>query len=287
MKFSLIIGTLNRKDTLSYCINSLLVQQYKDFEIIVIDQSNNDQTKKLVESYNNNLLNYHKVEFKGLSKARNEALKYVTGDYFCLIDDDAFYDKYYLSNAFNHLKSIEEKHVILSGYIYDTITKQPFAYYDYRMNGRSLSIKSIMKTCPSAALFFPISVINECGSFDELLGVGGLYGAGEETDLLLRAINKGYSVVYFNDIKLQHPYPIVMPKTDYEDQIRKMISYYRGIGALYKKHLFINKNFKLLLSFLTLCLKFTIKNILVIEFDHKKAYREARGFMSGIKNYSC
>ena len=50
MKFSFIIGTINRTRELKYCIESLLTQSYREFEIIIVDQSENDLTEKLVKS---------------------------------------------------------------------------------------------------------------------------------------------------------------------------------------------------------------------------------------------
>ena len=49
MKFSFIIGTINRTRELKYCIESLLTQSYREFEIIIVDQSENDLTEKLVK----------------------------------------------------------------------------------------------------------------------------------------------------------------------------------------------------------------------------------------------
>lgn len=45
MKFSLILATLDRSKEIKECLNSLTVQEEQDFEIIVIDQSDNDKTK--------------------------------------------------------------------------------------------------------------------------------------------------------------------------------------------------------------------------------------------------
>lgn len=52
MKFSFIIGTLNRPQELKYCIESLLAQTYAEYEIIIVDQSADNLTEKMVESFN-------------------------------------------------------------------------------------------------------------------------------------------------------------------------------------------------------------------------------------------
>ena len=95
MKFSLIIGTLNRCRELEICLESLRKQVFRDFEVIIIDQSINDSTQQLANGYQDLNIIYEHVDFMGLSKARNYALKMAHGDYFALIDDDAYYDERY------------------------------------------------------------------------------------------------------------------------------------------------------------------------------------------------
>lgn len=50
MKFSLIIGTLNRCAELEICLNSLRKQKFRVFEVIIVDQSTDDSTQQLVSN---------------------------------------------------------------------------------------------------------------------------------------------------------------------------------------------------------------------------------------------
>jgi glycosyltransferase involved in cell wall biosynthesis len=56
MKFSLIIGTLNRCRELEICLESLRKQVFRDFEVIIIDQSINDSTQQLANGYQDLIL---------------------------------------------------------------------------------------------------------------------------------------------------------------------------------------------------------------------------------------
>ena len=286
MRFSLIIGTLNRADTLGSCLESLLKQSFTDYEIIIIDQSNDDLTEKLVDSLHSEKIIYKRVSFKGLSKARNEGLKYARGDFLCLIDDDAYYNEDYLSNALRVITEEKDKKTIVSGYIFDTVNNRDFAKYDHTRNNQSLNTIQIIRTCPSAALIIPIQVMVECGAFDEKLGVGAEYGAGEETDLLLRAIQRDYHVIYSESVKLKHPYPIPEYSTSTDNGNNKMKYYYKGIGALYKKHLLLCKEYNLVHPFLVLWTKFIIKYLLPFRYNHVRVRCEINGFVEGLKGYT-
>lgn len=228
MKFSFIVGTINRAEALWLCIDSLLKQTIQDFEIIIIDQSDGSSTTELIKKIKDDRIVYKKVDFKGLSKARNTALDLASGDYFCLIDDDANYDSRYLEVAEKYITP----NTILTGYIYDTVKNGDFARYNNKNDKKFLSTREIFRTCPSAGLIIPMKVVQKVGTFDEMFGIGGKYGAGEETDLLLRAIAKGFKIKYINEMRLKHPIPVIKKPFD----VCKSEEYYEGIGALFSKH---------------------------------------------------
>lgn len=86
-KFSVIIPTYNRKQTLSRAIESVLQQSYTDFELIVVDDGSTDETSTFVRK------NYPQVrlftgENLGVSHARNFAAKNANGEYLAFLDSD-------------------------------------------------------------------------------------------------------------------------------------------------------------------------------------------------------
>jgi len=285
ISFSLILGTLSRPSSLEYCLDSLLNQDYDDFEIIVVDQSEDGESEKLVKSFNQQMIKYHHVEFKGLSKARNYGLKYAKGTHVCLIDDDAFYERDFLSTAVKVLKLLDRK-TILSGYIFDTVKEGPFVNYSSKNNNKNLSLRSIVRTCPSAGLVIPMNLIKDVGCFDEKLGVGSIFPSGEETDIILRGIRIGYKVKYNSDLKLKHPYPIPSKTKYYHNDYMKKGLYFKGLGALFKKHLFTNKMYGLLISYFEVWIKLLIKRMLFIKYDCSQIEYQIACFREGIRQYS-
>ena len=58
--FSIIIPTFNRKDIIKKCIDSVIDQSFKNFEIIVVDNGSTDKTKKWMSNeYRDNRLKYY------------------------------------------------------------------------------------------------------------------------------------------------------------------------------------------------------------------------------------
>ena len=279
MFFSLIMGTLNRAECVEYCLESLRDQTYKEFEVIIIDQSENEFTEKVLQNFHDLTIVYKRVSFKGLSKARNEAARYAKGDYFCLIDDDAYYSKDYLSKIKEHL-SCEHK-TIISGYIWNTITKKDFVKYKVLSDDKKLTHRQVIRYCPSPAISFPKELIHVLGAFDEEFGVGAKYGAAEETDFILRAMNHGYIVKYFSDVKVQHPHEKLAINAIQID-VPKKCSYSYGTGAMYEKQFCLGNGFHVFLPFIEKIIKLKLKCLL---YRKEEFIKENAAFWQGKKEY--
>lgn len=102
--------TYNREKELKVLYNSLLEQDYKDFEWVIVDDGSVDNTEKLIaEIKNENKMNivYYKQENKGKSKAVNQGIKLAKGDLFLCIDSDDYFISNVLSNIANEYESIK------------------------------------------------------------------------------------------------------------------------------------------------------------------------------------
>ncbi len=281
VKFSLLIGTLNRADILEQCLERLRLQNYKDFEIIVVDQSDNDATEKVVELFSDLNIKYSRVSFRGLSKARNIAISQMTGDYFCLIDDDAAYDKNFLKIASEILDCYPE--TILSGYINNLYTGKGLVDYSKLSDLNVLNKRSVLRLCPSAGLVIPSTSVSKVGLFDERFGVGAKYGSAEETDYLYRCINKHYRIRYCSSLIIDHPIRSDLARKTDDISPEKISSYAMGNGAFYRKHLSRNLDIELLFIAIETFARITIKMLLLKSTNNAARYS---GFIKGWKEYA-
>jgi glycosyltransferase involved in cell wall biosynthesis len=103
--FTIIIPCYNLGRYLSECIDSVLQQEYKDFEIIVVDDGSTDVfTLDYLKTLNIKKVNiYHQVN-QGVSAARNFGASLAKGDYLLFLDADDKIDSSYLQLAANKLK---------------------------------------------------------------------------------------------------------------------------------------------------------------------------------------
>lgn len=92
MKFSVTIPAYKRT-FLKECIDSILSQTFKDFEIIIVDDASPEKLNEVVSEYNDSRIHYYKNDRNcgavDVVDNWNKCLEYANGDYFiCMGDDD-------------------------------------------------------------------------------------------------------------------------------------------------------------------------------------------------------
>ncbi|MCC3269893.1 glycosyltransferase [Arthrobacter gengyunqii] len=97
------ISTYNRSQYLRESIISVLAQTMQDFEIVVVDDGSTDDTRKVVESFDDERIRYIYQPNSGISVARNAAADASRGAYTVVQDDDDLMTPWRLEKHFEHL----------------------------------------------------------------------------------------------------------------------------------------------------------------------------------------
>ena len=95
MRFTVCISTLNRRDKLKRCIDSVVSQTRYPDEIIVIDNNSSDGTQSILydyyAAYSNFKIVFLNYDEPNAIKSINDALKMASSDFILLLDDDAYF----------------------------------------------------------------------------------------------------------------------------------------------------------------------------------------------------
>jgi len=89
-------------------IESVLAQTYTDWELLIIDDGSNDNTKEVVELYRDERIRYIWQENLERSAARNNGIKNAFGKYICFLDSDDYYLSNRLQLLFNSINQLRE-----------------------------------------------------------------------------------------------------------------------------------------------------------------------------------
>jgi len=104
---------------LSEAISSVLKQTYKDFELIIVNDNSPEDLTSIVNSFNDSRIKYYinkeNIGSKDLVRNWNLCLSYATGEYFCLLCDDDFYEPTFLEEMLSLTYAFPTCNVFRSG----------------------------------------------------------------------------------------------------------------------------------------------------------------------------
>ena len=93
LKISIIIPNYNNAKYLERCLLSVIRQTYKNIEIVCVDDKSTDNSLIILQKYqrlDKRIKVIALTKNKGVSNARNFALKTITGDFVCFLDSDDY-----------------------------------------------------------------------------------------------------------------------------------------------------------------------------------------------------
>lgn len=111
-KVSIIVPIYNVEEYLERCLASLVIQEYKNIEIIMVDDCSTDKSADIAKKYANNYPNIcvfiQRDKNGGLSAARNSGISEAIGEWLAFVDSDDWVDVNYISDMINE---VEESNV--------------------------------------------------------------------------------------------------------------------------------------------------------------------------------
>ena len=204
---SIIIVSLNRKNELFKCINSISEQTYKDYEVILIDNNSNDGSCEIIKSTFPKTKIYRTQKNLGTSYTRNAAINFSSGDLTWFLDSDVYLkNKDVLKNLVKKFNE-EIKIDALGGEAildnkYEVIgTKKLVLYPNGMIKGYPLKDETDtnVKVLATCNLMVKSSIIKEIGGFDHFY-----FFYLEDLDLTYRIFKKGYNLHLVSECPVIH-----------------------------------------------------------------------------------
>ena len=132
--FSIILPTYNRSKMLKKAISSVLAQDFKNWELIVVDDASTDDTTAVVKSFLSNKITYLK-NFENAHKgaSRNNGIKIAKGKFITFLDDDDYYQVQHickmLCSTLNLLETEPKLRDKINDYVVNVFDKEEQKFY--------------------------------------------------------------------------------------------------------------------------------------------------------------
>lgn len=109
IKYSFIVPVYNTEKYLKKCLDSLVNQTYKDFEIIIVNDGSTDNSINIINEYSKKYKNIKVINQKngGLSHARNEGVKNANGKYILFVDSDDYVETELLNEVDKKIDDVD------------------------------------------------------------------------------------------------------------------------------------------------------------------------------------
>jgi hypothetical protein len=176
-----------------------------------------------------------------LSHSRNVGIKYLFDKnlntrYVAFPDDDTTFDLNFFYN-FNKIITDNTKNYLID--VYGAGTR--ILYLKNNKNEGSQIAENCEKLAMSINMIINLDTIRKTGFFDEKLGIGALYGAGEDTDYFFRCVYESGAFTYTKLLWDFHPqYEKKHNEMSFKVLLKKYRNYGRGVIYMnYKHHLYV------------------------------------------------
>ena len=198
---SIVVPVYNSKESLMFCVDSLLKQTYKNIEIVLIDDGSTDESPILCDSLEekyNNVRTYHK-ENGGLSSARNYGIEKSSGEYICFVDSDDYINYKMIEILMDSIyKNNSDISVCNFMDVYDYSNNQKNAEFD-KISIENFSKFEALKMLTNLNVGFAPNVCNKI--FNKKLFSNNLFPNGklyEDMIVTTTAINNSNNISYIN-----------------------------------------------------------------------------------------
>ena len=114
---SVIINVYNGEKYIKRCIDSVLAQSFKDYELLLVDDGSTDSTARIIDEYAclRNVKAFHTPN-KGIGGSRNYALTQVSGEYIISLDCDDWVENNWLEELYSKMVSQNADMVVCEYY---------------------------------------------------------------------------------------------------------------------------------------------------------------------------
>lgn len=284
IKLSVIVPVYNVENYLPKCLDSILNQSFRDFELLLINDGSTDKSGEICNSYQEKDERIRVVtqKNKGLSAARNAGIKLAKGTYLSFIDSDDWIDE----NMYLDMLEAADSHkdgydIVICGH--RVVSEQGDVLESNSVENMEMDSVKATSLLLEDELFpsFAWNKLFKATLFSSIeFPVGKYY---EDTACIYKVCHiaksvKNISGIYYNYLRRSNS---ICLNSDIEKQIKRTVDNYQ---AFYERYNFVKRNTQYL-SVLHICAKKTVLlGFNVLNGNIRYNYNLSNGFCNMVRN---
>lgn len=208
-QYAVVVATRNRGAKIRPLIESMLRSENPDFEMVIVDQSTNDETRRATEPFlSDSRVRYVHSDVAGTSRARNRGFSLTTAPIIAITDDDCIVPPDWLARIGEPFAQNPRV-----GVVYCNVDPVPDDRPGHTPNihfaaSRSIpdmnEIKPAQRLWMGAGMAVRRAMVEDVRGFDETLGPGALFQACEDNDIAWRGLVRGWWIYESSEVAVLH-----------------------------------------------------------------------------------
>ncbi len=204
-RVSVVVPAYNSEDTIERCLEFLINQNYRNYEIIVVDDGSKDNTAKVVEKYmrRHKKIKLIKQKNSGPAAARNRGAKKARGRIILFTDSDCLADKNWIKNM---VEPFSDKNVAGVSGTYRTLNKEKliarFVGYEIEKRHEKMAKSETIDFIGTFSAGYLKNIFFKFGGFDTKFRKA----SGEDPELSFRIAKAGYKLIFNKKAFVYHPH---------------------------------------------------------------------------------
>ena len=211
---SVIIPAYKAEKYINEALNSVKIQTYNKWEIIVVEDAWHDDTEKIVRQFSQTAPE-HKIEFirheknRGLGATRNTAIRHANGKYLAFLDHDDIWKPKHLEESVKVLEGKQADFVYSTTLMFDNETNEQLGF----MGPTTEEIKNFPASLSGRNYITPSAVVIKKDALEKvgLMNMEKQLHGCEDYDCWIRMARAGFKFVYLEEVNcLYRKHPLAM-----------------------------------------------------------------------------
>ena len=211
IKFSIVVPVYGSEQYFKDCIESVLNQNYKNLELILVDDESPDNCPIICDEYankDNRVIVIHQKN-SGVSVACNAGIKKATGDYLIQLDNDDYFSENALSNIYNVILQQNNPDILQCNYKDDINGEIKDNMQSFPSNNSDLNLSHLERVIKNYAMWrYPIAFWSMAIKIDFLNKINfefnSKYDSVQDQDAFFTCYLNTQSIYYYNYALTHH-----------------------------------------------------------------------------------
>ena len=214
-KISIIIPFYNSENFIKECLNSLIYQTFKNFEIICVNDGSSDNSIEILREFQKKDKRIHIIAQNNMGNSRNIGIKESKGDYILFLDFADIFNQTMIEELYAKIKGNDLDIIICKSQLFKVENKryifynEDYLFPDYFFKNNSFSFLNIKKYYFNLFIWWPWDKLFKKKYIENIRNEFQILNNTNYLSFIYSSLISSKKIFYFDKILINHRIPII------------------------------------------------------------------------------